>query len=575
MDKFKFNNIRFSKLAEIVILALAFSALYFALVFLAPGGPVSTDVTWYMNAGMNGIKDTFILNRYFHVFLQTIFLDAASTPLIGLQNFWAFLITSISVLIYLAARNLTSYSRPLHAILAIALFFSTGIVADTAGLPLVDITVMFMVLIFIVVYIASTRKMHKSKTLIVILGFILFLAFKTKETTLPMGILLLGLLIDNNNAFNWKMLMRRLGYVFIGVCVSVLFFTLLNWVFLGDPLFGLRLIDFSKFMSTYIPATLQEQKYSGTGNWFTSHMFNDLWIPFTLYLISGTKPAFGSNFNRGIRLIWLVPLLAVIVVIASVGNLYGYMQRFVYPAIPIICFLGPQFLNLDLRRKNVQRQRNATIVVFIVGLLTMIAIRIFMRQIFLSMGWDVAIFMSAVFIPVLFSAILAFVFLWKKIPITVSYFISVLIIAITIIPISHNIKQIVIAQPNRIFSGKLFYPFSVFSDQIQFNSDMEIYISPAVWREMETSYFLKDRIEISSLFNVFFDTSSTKQNFIVPEESSDIPDDLLNSNFTYVLISAGDWQEIAATPEIRDQLEQKYELFFDDKGILVLLKLIP
>ena len=104
---------------------------------------------------------------------------------------------------------------------------------------------------------------------------------------------------------------------------------------------------------------------------------------------------------------------------------------------------------------------------------------------------------------------------------------------------------------------------------------MEFYISPDVWREMETSYFLKDRIEISSLFNVFFDASSKKQNFIVPEESSDIPGDLINSDFTHVLLSASDWQAISALPEIRGQLENKYLLYSDDKNVLVFLKPIP
>jgi hypothetical protein len=575
MEKLKLNNVQFSRNVEVVILVLAFSALYFALGFLAPGGPISTDVTWYMNAGMNGIKDTFILNRYFHVFLQTVFLDIASKPLIGLQNYWAFLITGISLLIYLAARNLTSNNRPLHAVLAVALFFSTGIVADTAGLPLVDITVMFMVLSFIVVYIASTRKLHKSKILIALLGFLFFLAFKTKETTLPIGILLLGLFIDNDNGIEWKVYLRRLGYFFVGVFTAIVFFAILSWFFLGDPLFGMRPYEFSKFMATYIPATLQQDKYSGKGNWFTSHMLNDLWIPFTLYLISGARSVIAPSINRGIRLIWLLPLLMVILVIMSVGNLYGYMQRFVFPAIPVVCILAPQFLNLDLRSVHDRRRRNTAIVIFIVGLLTMVAFRIIMKQIFLSKGWDVAIVMTAVFIPILFSVILALVFLWKRTPLFVSYLVSVLIIAITIISISHNVKQITIAQPNRKFSDKLFYPFSVFTGHINFSSDMEFYISPDVWREMETSYFLKDRLEISSLFNVFFDAGSTKYNFIIPEESSDIPGDLIKSDFTHVLLSTGDWQTISAMPEIRDQLENKYLFYSDDKNVLIFLKPKP
>jgi hypothetical protein len=440
---------------------------------------------------------------------------------------------------------------------------------------LVDITAMLMVLLFIVCYLASTRKMHESKILMALLGFLFFLAFKTKETTLPVGILFLGLWIDNENVINWKIFIRRLGYVFIGVCVAIVFFAVLNWIFLGDPLFGMRPNEFSKFFGTYIPATLQEEKYSGAGNWYISQMFTALWIPFTLYLVSGVRPTFISDINRGIRLIWLVPLLSIIVVIMSVGNLYGYMQRFIYPAIPVICFLGPQFLNFDLHSAPDRRQRNTALAIFIVGLLAMIVIRVFMRQTFPNKGWDVTTFMTAVFIPVLFSAILALVFLWKKTPLTVSHLIAVLIIAIAIIPISHNIKQIAYAQPNRKITEDLFYPFSAFSDQIHYTSDMEFFVSPDVWRKMGTFYSVKDRLEIASLFNVFFDAGSTKQNFIVPEESSDIPRDLGKSPFNYVLLSADDWRAISTHPEIGNQLEEEYSFFFDGRNILVLLKPKP
>jgi hypothetical protein len=455
------------------------------------------------------------------------------------------------------------------------LFFSTGIVADTAGLPLVDITAMFMVLVFIIVYIASTRKMHESKVLIALLGFLFFLAFKTKETTLPIAILLLGLSIGNKNVISGKTFIQRILYFFIGICGGVVFFIILNWIFLGDLFYGLRLSEFSRFLDTYVAVTQINEKYSGPGNWFTLYIFMDLWIPFALFMLSGAKPTFIPDINRGIRLIWLVPLFGIIFVIMLIGNQYGYLQRYIYPTIPVICFLGPQFLNLDLRSVHDRRRRNTAIVIFIVGLLTMVAFRIIMKQIFLSKGWDVAIVMTAVFIPILFSVILALVFLWKRTPLFVSYLVSVLIIAITIISISHNVKQITIAQPNRKFSDKLFYPFSVFTGHINFSSDMEFYISPDVWREMETSYFLKDRLEISSLFNVFFDAGSTKYNFIIPEESSDIPGDLIKSDFTHVLLSTGDWQTISAMPEIRDQLENKYLFYSDDKNVLIFLKPKP
>jgi len=73
---------------------LAFSiSILIAIIFAmyGQGGPGSSDITLYMNVGMNGIKMPFILNRYFHVFLQAIFLKLASHPLQGYHAFWGLL----------------------------------------------------------------------------------------------------------------------------------------------------------------------------------------------------------------------------------------------------------------------------------------------------------------------------------------------------------------------------------------------------------------------------------------------------------------------------------------------------
>ena len=567
------RNFKISRLVEIAIVFLGFIALFLWLAKFALGGPVSTDVIWYMNAGLNGIKDTFILNRYFHVFLQKLFLTTASTPLIGLQNYWSFLIAGTSLLIYLSARNLTAHNKPLHGFLAVILLFTTGIVADTAGLPLVDLTAMFMVLLFAAVYIASVRQRHKTKILLMFLGALFFLAFKTKETTLPIGVLFLGLFIDDDKTLHVNAFLHRIGYVIAGIFTGVVFFTVLNWILLGDPLFGFRPNEFTKFMGTYIPLTLQNEKYSGSGNWYISHMFTYLWIPFTLYLMSGIKPTYITLGNRGVRLVWLLPLLSIIMVTMSVGNLYGYMQRFIFPAIPIICLLGPQFLNFEFGGSSDRRQHIMAYSIFVVGLLAIGAIRILVKDSLQDKGWDVATYMTSVFIPLLFSAILAFVFLWRRLSVNISVLISVLIIAISAIPISHNIKQLVIAQPNRIFSEKLFHPFSAFADEISNTPDMKFYIS-RVW-PAEQSYYAKDRVEISSLFNVYFDTDSSKTNFIIPEEVSDIPADLRKSAYSYVLLRDEDWRAVLEEPGLEAFLEKDYRIFSDETGGLVLLKREP
>jgi hypothetical protein len=496
----------------------------------------------------------------------------APTPLIGLQYYWSFLIAGTSLLIYLAARNLTSLTNPLNGILAVALLFTTGAITDTAGMPLVDITAMFMVLLVIIVFIFSSKRDHQSRVLIIALGFLYFLSIKTKETAMPVGIIFLGLGYFAHNRFNWKILYKNLLFILVGVISGIILFLLLNMIFLGDPLFGFRPIEIQKFLLTYVGDSQSNEKYTGFANWFTSYFLNGLWIPFLLYLVSGSKAAINPFLKKSNLLVWLLPLAVILFATFTVGNQWGFQPRFIFPAIPIICLLGPQFLNFDLRSVHDRRQRNTALTTFFFGLLTMLLIRIFMRHSFQIKGWDVTTFMSAVLIPVLFSVILAFVFLWKKLSITISYLIAVLIIAISVIPISHNIKQIAIAQPNRIFSENLFYPFSAFSNRIRYTSNMKFLISPDVWREMDVSYFAKDRVEISSLFNVFFDSYSTKDNFAIPAGLIEIPDKLLDDTYSYALLSLDDWHEISGSPKDKLLLEQRYSVFVDEQDRIVLLK---
>jgi hypothetical protein len=319
-----------ARYVEILVAIFGFFFLYLALAIFALGGPISTDIFWYMNTGLNDIKDPFILNRYFHVFLEAIFLKAASSPLVGFQYYWAFLIAGTCLLIYLTARYFSPRSRPLHGLLAVALFFTIGAIADASGVAFVDTTAMFMVLLLVSVYLASARNEHRSIGLILLFGVLFYLAFKTKETTLAGSVLLIGFGYTSENVFNWKVLFRRLVYWVIGVAVGVIFFIILNSIFLHDPLFGLRLGDFRNFFQGYASQTLNSKKFPFPDNWYTTYFLRNLWIPFILFLISGAKAALDPDISPKFRLIWLVPLTVIVFVTATIGNQWGLEPRFIF-----------------------------------------------------------------------------------------------------------------------------------------------------------------------------------------------------------------------------------------------------
>jgi hypothetical protein len=188
------------------------------------------------------------------------------------------------------------------------------------------------------------------------------------------------------------------------------------------------------------------------------------------------------------------------------------------------------------------------------------------------MGWDVGVFLAVVFMPALLSIILALAFFWRHTPLMVSVLISILIIAIVAIPITDNGKKMIRDHPNLDKSKLIFYPFSAFSDQFHYIPDMQIYVSRATWGDMGVGQFAKDPNEVASLFNIYFDSKSTKDNFTISTGLLNISYDLLSSNYTDALLSLEDWQTIASNLQTKSQLEQKYLVLFENQNRIVFLK---
>src|SRR5271157_1109600 len=229
MAKRRFDPIHQNLLRHIepVLVIVGSIVLYIAFAFYAPGGPLGTDVMDYINTGLNGLKvGEGSLDRYFHIFLQRIFLKVAPTPLQGVQLYWAFLITSTCVLIYICARIISQNSTPLHGLLAVALFLSIGAIAASAGDTGIDITAMFVVILIVTVYLLSARAEHRSMVLVALLGFLFYLGFKTKETTPPAGILVLGLGFNGESKFDKSLFLKNILFFFGGVLVSIVFFAI-------------------------------------------------------------------------------------------------------------------------------------------------------------------------------------------------------------------------------------------------------------------------------------------------------------------------------------------------------------
>jgi hypothetical protein len=557
---------------EISLFILGLIAIFLVLAKYAPGGPLSTDVLGYANLSLNGYRDPALLNRYFHIYFQSIFIKLAPSPLVGMQYFWAFLVAAICGLVYLAARTASKNSQVFHGLLAVGLFLAIEDFATTAGIALVDITAMFMMMAFMVIFIISARHAHAIPGLLILLGILLYLSFRTKETALWVGLPLFGLGSSFSQPYTWRLFFQRMGYVLAGVVIGLIAFIILNTVFLHDPWFGFRLSDIRIYLHSYVGNIFGYEKSPGNANWFTAYIFTGLLIPFSLFLLSAAKRTGEQESYPGMRLVWLIPLAVIVFVTITVNNQWSFIPRYIYTAIPFICFLAPQFLNLDLAAAD-KKQRLAAIVIFGVGLVLVSITRLAIRTFISGLGWDIWSFLVIIFIPILYSLALALSLYWKTPSLRVSTAIVVLVIGMITIPLQKNAKTIFIPRPNQAATRELFYPFSAFADQIRFSPEMQMYVSLDAWRAVGMASYCKDRDELSALFNLYFAAGTQRINFALVSDGQKYSSDLLSTSYEYALLSMGDWEKIQQDLASFSRVEQKYQVFQEDTHRLVFLEL--
>ncbi len=220
---------------EYFALAGGFICLWLFLNKYALGGPNSSDVTWYYHVGASNLKEPFILNRYFHIFLQKFFVGTQPDPIQGLQFFWSFLVASTAMILYLGARLLSPASSPWNGLLALVLFFSLPAIREVSGIPYVDVTAMMMLSALLLVYVLSANVDHQKRSLLILFGCLLFLGFKTKETRLTRGNHALGFGIKKPDCLApWG---KRVLWILVGLLTGLVLFTLLNALVLHDVLF--------------------------------------------------------------------------------------------------------------------------------------------------------------------------------------------------------------------------------------------------------------------------------------------------------------------------------------------------
>lgn len=179
--------------------------------------------------------------------------------------------------------------------------------------------------------------------------------------------------------------------------------------------------------------------------------------------------------------------------------------------------------------------------------------------------------LEAVYHPILFSALLALI-LWVRRSgwqWTILHLFCITSLLVT--PLANNYKYTVMYPKIKERYDLVFYPFEVFSDRLDIEEDDLFYVSTEIKNEMEM--LSKDPNDITGMYNFYFDARITPENVFIGYNRKKIGSDLTNRNFSHVLLSAYDVQQLKQS-SIWDSIQSEFDHFYHDeiKSVYLLVR---
>ena len=543
---------------EKLLIILFFAATWIALAMNA-GGPIYSDEFMYIDAGLRNFAEPSYGNRYFHIYLQKLFMTLAPTPLQGVRIFWGFLIALTATCIYFNTRTLFKESSPLHGLLALAFFFSYPLITEYSGEPAVDITAMAMVTLYISVYLYALRNTEKKRIATIALGALAFIAFKTKETTIFVNFLLLGFILNDQGHWDWKALKDLIMPIFTGLAAGIGLFILMDGLILGKPFFAISLATFAAIFKHY---DFGSGFFNGPISWYRAYFLDDILLPFLLFIVSGIK--LGAKADARRRLLWIYPLLlAVFVTLNMLKVTYGFIERFYFPALPAIAMLAPQFLHITWPDSRKKWQGFGLLLAAVAGLI--IILRSAMMAYSAALYFDFARFLDSLYYPILLSILLAVIIWVRKYRWSASVIPLFCIAAMLLSPLLYTYKYFFRYPKVQERYDQLLYPFETFKEELEFDNSDKILVSADLDRGL--AMLSDDPNDITGMANFFFDRRISRENVTIGYSITGVQTALTWKNIDYALLSGTDWKSLSGLPEIM----AKYRAATDPTGQVVLL----
>ena len=534
-------------------------ATLIARFFYEYGGQLAgSDMLGYVNIGFRRGLSEHMLNRYVHIYALRTLTSLFPSPLEGLRYYSAIASGLAVLLAYYSARSMSKTPQIMRGVIAIALLLGLPIVVDTLLTPGVDTSAMIAVLALTAIYVRSAKDHHRNPWVIRLLGLAVFLAFKTKETTLVWSVTLLGFAITNGSGFNTRKLAANLWILIQGVFAGIVVFAIANSFFVGEPLFGLRPKDYLGYSNAWKNVAADT---SDPFDILTKLVLPRGAITFIFFIVAGIWNR-SSNF-RWFKPLWLVPLFLLVFLTVTINRITsGVAPRHYLPGFALIAVLGSQVVGSRLPRQD-DRKKAFWLILGTLGLMG------FLGLIGLSLRptWTFPRYFETILTPITLALAFGLILTFAHRRRIVELPVLLCLLIVTIYPIRFKFPEIArenpVLLPNARFDAVL-----AFEDQFAELESATTFISSSMLPHLQIHY---DRNELRALFNVALDVRTERDNFQIGEMDAEFIKDLELGMFIHVLISSDDWEWMRTAPQDRPEWRDHYSSFVEPSGRFVLL----
>jgi hypothetical protein len=462
------------------------------------------------------------------------------------------------------------------------------------GCPLADFTAMLYVSLgaFVCLAFLDGRQRHR-RWAIMALGLIFFWALKSKETSMCMAVLFLGLGEEEAGVRSFKRWGRDIGWVCMGALAGCAVQMILEQAYLGDALFSLRPSSLSRWFDHYVnqpPDTLSRlARTREVMSWYAG-MAKDPWLvalfgPFMLYLLVGWKPV-NRKFKTREKIVWLIPLV-LISFLTYARSTFWVLPRYFSPAIPLVCVWGAQYFWFDVSGTvTIGKSRQALPkAVAAAGLIVLAFVVVYVLMSFVPtvakfyrfMRYDALrvryrtsenVFYAVGIVPLVMTTLLITGTFLKKRGLPVLFISFVCLFLLVWQPFRFDLSEDGMKATAQKSEWR-FSPYKVFEDEFRLDKDIKVLVSENLYKH----YWMlgKSQNRQRSMFNIFFNTTYPIEHFV-----HGTWEDVMKGDYTYGLLAGHDWDGIQKADKARaDSLSRKYSVIrrrIDPRIEIVLLK---